>query len=109
MLNSYPKATPQCLAAMCAATSKSDNPTIATAGAIVSGVMYFKTNPMMPETYKVESTYILYNVLQPFLLLKCNGQLLVFFEKSHRFNHYWPLVLANFNADHIFEKLFEIE
>ena len=41
-------ATPQCLAAMWAATSKRARPTMATAGAIVNGVMYFSTKPMMP-------------------------------------------------------------
>ena len=47
---SYPIATPQCFEAMWAATSNRDNPTMATAGAIVKGVMYLSTKPIIPET-----------------------------------------------------------
>ena len=47
-LFTYPEAMPQFLAATSPATSNNASPIIVIAGAIVIGVMYFRTSPTMP-------------------------------------------------------------
>jgi hypothetical protein len=47
---------------MRAATSKRESPTMATAGAIVRGVIYFNTKPIIPEVQK--TFYLFYIVLK---------------------------------------------
>jgi hypothetical protein len=46
---SYPAATPQCLLALDAATSKRDRPIMATAGPIVSGVIHLNNRLKRPK------------------------------------------------------------
>lgn len=48
-------AIPQCLEAIPAATSKRDKPTMATAGAIVKGVINLRRRPMIPVKRKQDS------------------------------------------------------